>query len=861
MIFRKIVKVFWSCTLLTSANSVLSDDAIMPKKHLKVLEKYCFDCHDTDTQKGKLDLETLSFNMTKDIPTAEHWQNILDSINSGEMPPEKKKQISPEEKTALLRDLSIQMVRARDILSDNGGEITMRRMNRREYTNSMESLLGFKPDVRELPTDDGSFKFDTYGNSLFFSSDQFELYRKIAQVNLRTAMKGFKKKPKSEKKHIEPEFELIHTFLEVAKSNAEHLEKGQAFLRLPKSEQTIETAKKMGYDDVPHILKRFTNGPGGYARAADYLKRPEAATGAVMVHYNWKRTLKYNPVIIPADKNRAGGKYILRIRAGSYDYAPERERYLNYSFKAGKNQFHNKGFVKVEGTIEKPQIIEVEIEKDFGMTAPLEILHRMYDDYKSQKYAFEKAQKENGFGSQPAVWVDWVELEGPYFDEWPLKEQSSLILTQNDGESEEVYAKRMISGFATKAFRGQQPDQEFLKSLVWRYLSKSEGGKEKVDALVDVYSLVLASPDFIYICEPREGERTAEMDQREFAVRLSYFLWSSPPDQELLNLAKEGKLYDEGILSAQTTRLLTDARSNNFISGFTHQWLDMKRLDQFDFPAEFNPGFDDTIRESARQEVYQTIRYLLDNKQPMSKLLKADFVIVNNVMADYYGLSGVSGTDFSKVSVPESSPRGGLLGMAAIHLMGSDGLRTSPVERGSWVLRHLLDDPPPPAPANVPQLERLENEVLSTRQMLKAHQEEAQCAQCHQKIDPIGFAMENFTAAGLWRTQETIRVEEHVKGKKKLSYKNHTFDIDPSGKLPGGKDFSDYFGLRDAVAKREKAFAMGFSKALIAYSLGRPYNISDHNFATSVTNKAESQGNDLGSFLHALVQSKQFRSK
>jgi hypothetical protein len=344
-------------------------------------------------------------------------------------------------------------------------------------------------------------------------------------------------------------------------------------------------------------------------------------------------------------------------------------------------------------------------------------------------------------------------------------------------------------------------------------------------------------------------------------VRLAYFLWSSPPDNELLSLAQKGKLYDEGILSAQTSRLLADSRADDFISGFTHQWLDMKRLDQFDFPAEFNPGFDETIRNSARLEVYKTIRYLLDNKLPMGKLLNADFVVVDNVMADYYGLEGVKGKNFQKVRLPADSPRGGLLGMAATHLMGSDGLRSSPIERGSWVLRHLLNDPPPPAPANVPQLERLENEVVNTRQMLKMHQEEAQCAQCHQKIDPIGFGMENFTAAGLWRTKETIRVEDHTANKKKAVHKEYKFAIDPSGRLPGGEGFSDFFGLKDAVAKREKAFSMGFTKALIAYSLGRPYNISDHNFATSITTKAAKQGSDFGAFIEALVQSKQFRSK
>jgi len=212
------ISTFLTRCLLTASGLVAdeSGSAQMPKKHFAVFEKYCLDCPDPDTQKGKLDLETLSFDMTKDIETAEHWQNILDSINSGEMPPEKKKQISVEEKTEFLRDLSIEMVKARNILSDNGGEITMRRMNRREYENSMENLLGFKPDVSALPTDDGSAEFDTFGNSLFFSSDQFETYRKIAIKALSSALRDFSKKPKFKITRIEPEETVSKVFFDLA---------------------------------------------------------------------------------------------------------------------------------------------------------------------------------------------------------------------------------------------------------------------------------------------------------------------------------------------------------------------------------------------------------------------------------------------------------------------------------------------------------------------------------------------------------------------------------------------------------------------------------------------------------------------
>ena len=182
----------------------------------------------------------------------------------------------------------------------------------------------------------------------------------------------------------------------------------------------------------------------------------------------------------------------------------------------------------------------------------------------------------------------------------------------------------------------------------------------------------------------------------------------------------------------------------------------MARLDMFEFQAEHHPEFDEAIRTSARQEVYAGIQHLIDEQLPLETLLKADFVVIDDVLADYYGIPNVSGSEFRKVAVPADSVRGGLLGAAATHIMGSDGQRSSPVERGAWVLRHLLNDPPPPPPANVPMLSRLDDKVLAVRELQKAHQEAPQCAQCHRKIDPIGYGLENFTAAGLWRDHEIV---------------------------------------------------------------------------------------------------------
>ncbi|MCM8530446.1 MAG: DUF1587 domain-containing protein [Lentisphaeraceae bacterium] len=452
MIF-KLKNLLFSCALASTTVSVVAEEpAIMPQKHFKVFEKYCLECHDTDTQKGKLDMETLSFDMTKDIPTAEHWQNILDSINSGEMPPEKKTQISPEEKTAFLSDLSIQMVKARDILSDNGGEITMRRMNRREYTNSMESIFGFKPDVRSLPTDDGGAKFDTFGDSLFFSSDQFETYREIAKQTLSIALKELKDPPQAKVKRVDPENTISKMFKEIEGLHLDSYTRGKSFAALPKAEQTPKNAKKFGFEDVQQALKQFNRKYEKFERAKHYNDRPESKTGAIMVHYNRKNILSSNTIKVSPDKNILGGKYKVRIKAGCYPEVEERDRYLNFSITGpGRGNEFERGHVKVKGTLKDPQIVEFDFYKPFGVQSSLWVKQRVYEDRPSKLYVFEQAKKKNGFGLHASVWIDYIEVEGPFFDEGAFEQQSSLVPEQMTDEGESDYARRLVSTFAKKS--------------------------------------------------------------------------------------------------------------------------------------------------------------------------------------------------------------------------------------------------------------------------------------------------------------------------------------------------------------------------------------------------------------------------
>jgi hypothetical protein len=278
----------------------------------------------------------------------------------------------------------------------------------------------------------------------------------------------------------------------------------------------------------------------------------------------------------------------------------------------------------------------------------------------------------------------------------------------------------------------------------------------------------------------------------------------------------------------------------------------MDRLDFFRFNARLYPEFDDSMKIAARNEVFATFAHLLRSGGSLTRLLKSDGVVINGLLAQFYGVDGVAGDEFRPVTLPTGSPRGGLLGMSAIMAMGGNGERTSPVERGAWVLRKLLHDPPPPAPPNVPQLSRLGDQPLSPRERTLAHQEEAQCLQCHRKIDPIGFGLENFNAIGQWRTTESY---------KKAQGRLQDWPIDSSGALHKGPKFENYFALREIVASKKDAFARGFAEALLEYALGRPPSFADEDAIAGIVRESEKSDFAVAEFVRAMVRSAVFKKK
>ncbi|MEO2012832.1 MAG: DUF1592 domain-containing protein [Fuerstiella sp.] len=902
LIYTTGIATFWLCSLAGAA----PPEARLPAKHLVFFKQHCFDCHDSETQEGKLNLEELSFRITT-IEQAGLWQKVLNALNSGEMPPEDSKQPGNNEKADFLDDLARTMVAARRALSDSGGRITMRRLNRREYRNTIQHLLGVNVDVDSLPDDGGSGTFDTTGASLFLSSDQFEQYLKLGrsaidemferQVALKKETRVFRVEPETtvnvqsleKMRTLEETYERYLLWKAGVDKAAVAPENREVMDKLREKYPTLEEgsrvrlyqnanllsgmpdAKEFGFRDANSAAFSFQ---GGYGRSYAYLKHyaelPYSDRGTYL-----KLTWAIQRIdVSPKPKNLPPGKYTLKVRAGAVEGSPSSRRFIEIGHPQRVNGVPA-GFAgmpisshQVTGTIEEPEIIETQVEVGAHTQREFGIQERQPINKKSLRDAYNRDKRNNGYGTDPAVWIDWIELEGP-IPEAGTPSPLQAILDKHPGnpkrergiapESVER-ARAILTDFADAALRRAKPDATFIDKLLALFETRRKSGESFAVAIRTPLSVILASPGFLYLNEPGNDSERRQLNDRELAVRLAYFLWSAPPDQQLLDLAKRNELHQPEVLRKQVDRLIADPRSDDFVSGFMHQWLDMERLDFFQFDVTLHREFDENTRAAAREEVYQSFAHLLRNSNGgrLGKLLKSDYVCINGLLATYYGIDGVTGDEFRKVQLTADSPRGGLLGMVAIHAMGSDGVVSSPVERGAWVLRHLLNDPPPPAPPNVPQISRLEGQILTARERLLAHQEEAQCASCHRKIDPIGYGMENWGAAGKWRTTDSYRLRDN---KGRGIGKAKTWTIDASGAFHKGPAFDDFHELCDLIAEREEDFARGFTEHLIEYALGRPFGFTDEYLANEIVTTAKDKQFALSEFIHSLVQSKAFRTK
>ena len=840
---KKFLYLLALVPLATNAEQFVSLSKEMVSSFIK---KNCIQCHGPEKQKGKLRLDELPLEMSNDSIAA-HWQDVLDTLNAGDMPPEEEEeQPSKKELTGFLAELTGKLKDARRQLSDQGREVAMRRLNRREYVNSVESLFGFQLGTDSLPEDDPADPFDTIGSQQFFSSYHFEKYLEMGRAIVTDAFALGNHGRQQVKIQVEQPEE--RTNKQIRDRYRQRMERWREVVAALEAGKTFKDADfPLNFDAKD---RRF-DGRGLHfylnfhaersAGPAAYLKRELINKGLYLTRRAGSR---WTAGIVKHDYDPRGA-YKVRLLAGINEEPPESRTFVSVN---------DKGRVlaplKIYGTAHENEMIELEYRPlhgsgHFGFVVE-ERRNEMID---GKAYV----RKVDPYGDWSSIFVDRLEVEGPFYGEptffqkvafpnGPSKKRNQSV------ERTDEEAKALIESFAYEAFRRREMDPGFVQKLHDLYEQGRKSGLEVEQALIDPLAVVLASPGFLYLSEAEEaGAKRKPLTRRELAVRLSYFLWSGPPDEALYQAAEKGTLKNSAELTKQVDRMLADPKAEAFYHSFMSQWFELHRFDDIAVNPDEYLMFDQQVRYSAREEPIRFFEHLVKENLSLGNLIDSDFAMLDPLLAHFYGIKGVDGQGFRKVSLPPESPRGGLIGTTAFMIMGSTGDRTSPIIRGTLVLDKFLHDPSADPPPNVPELTDASKEPLPVREMIELHQSKAQCASCHAKIDPIGYGLETFDAVGLWR-------EEAKVGKRMEK-------IEQGGTLPGGKAYDDFEQFKSLLMENQEKLARSLVEGSTSYGLGRTVEFSDGDDLDALTRQLMDEGMQARSLIHNLVQSELFQNK
>ncbi len=797
------------------------------------LNQYCVRCHGEDEQNGQVRFDKPVWGITNN-DSAQRWQDVLDILNAGDMPPEDEPQPSTAELAKVLDSLTGTLITARRRLTDTGGEIAMRRLNRREYANTIRDLFGFEIPADMIPADNEAETFDTVGSDQFFSSSHFDKYLELGREIVARGLE-LSAQPRLEvsTNRREPE-ENVTPRLRIKLADLDNK------MRMKNEGKTWQ---EMGFKDEGEMKIVFSQFKNRAGKPRAYLQYPLVESGIYLSGVN-NETKRFGI-------NRGGrsadprGSYRVRVRAGVNGDPPGIRKFLCISDADGPF-----GVVKVRGTTSEPQTIEVTWRGRIGQRS----LNFFFEENRANIRVLDGyVNKVDRGGDLASIWIDWLEIEGPFYDEEraffeKLVHPDAPQLRKPRPVFKDENAQALIEQFALEAFRRNPPSAEYVDQLLALFTKNRAAGQKFEDAMSETLAIVLASPKFLFLQEAGDasgGKRL--LDDRELAIRLSYFLWSSPPDDELYACADDGSLSKPNILRKQVERMLDHPKASSFFDGFMSQWAELDRfnaitVDESDF-FRFNKG----VRHSAYQEVLAFFETLVAGNLPAGNLIDSDFVVINSVLGEHYGIEGAESDEFTKVSLPTDSPRGGLLGQTAFLTLGSNGERSSPVIRGALVMEKLLHDRPAPPPPNVPELGAATDKPATNRQMVELHQRRAVCASCHKKMDVIGFGLENFDTIGKWRDTEAV-------GRQKVP-------IEPGGTLPGGAAFNDVNGLKTVLLEENDRLAEELVESMLAYGLGRTIEFSDADSVSEILENLRSDDYRVRSIVHEVAASHLFRTK
>lgn len=755
------------------------------------LQKHCVRCHGPEEQNGSARFDRLDYAIS-DAFEALHYQDVLDVLNGGDMPPEDEPQPTNAELEGVIGELTEGLFEARKRLASNGGRVAMRRLNRREYAETIDHLFGFVPAATKIPPDDDVVNFDTVGSRQHFTTEHVDQYYDLGREILTVAFKWAGKREALKTDRQDPEKFWNWRF---RKDIEDWKGKEGKVVRLSKVRQT-------------------------------YLDRPMVETGVYLDDAMGQ--LQFGFGVDPR------ASYRLHVVAGFEGKVSPVRRFLRV-----RNTDRVLAVFHIDGTTENPKKSVVEIRpvalRDGKISGRVGEDKR--DKYSHYVWLLDKIEGIRPEENDGIIWIDSFQIEGPFYPEQPSFFEALLCPGElsPDRSAERVWndanADELIARFTNEALRHRDVDPNFLEGLGSYFRTKREKGSDFEQAMIDTLAVVLASPSFVFLNEqavakvaktfgsatdrnsPRVSlQESRGVSSREQAIRLAYFLTSGPPDDSLYQAVEAGAMSDPGSYRQEVSRIL-DENSRQLAEGFISQWADFVRFDSISVGKQF-PTFNDGLRYSMKQEAIAYFQTLIDENLPVSNLIQSDFATVNAQLATHYGIPDVTTNAFTKVSLPNDSPRGGFMTQGAFLVAGSNGERTSPAVRGMILMTRFLNSPPPPPPPNVPELGSDIEGPMTNRKLVELHQTRAQCASCHRKMDTIGLALENFDTIGRWRENEktSFRTQEPVV-------------ID--GALPGGERFTDFKQFQSTLLEHEEHLARNMIESLLVYALGRDIEFTD----------------------------------
>ena len=782
------------------------------------LAKHCSRCHGPQKEAGDLRIDQLSRDFKSGLDT-HHWAEVLDKINGGEMPPETEPQPSQAEIGAFVTGLDTRLKEGRAARMAARPAVTHYRLSRKEYQNTVYDLLGVRYDPTkpgELNEDTLWHGFERIGSELSLSPSHVDRYYGAAGLVLDRAFP-------------------------VASGEVRKVRKTAAELRYG------------GGKTQQEALDRF-----GIKRPLRYLLFPGNVQNALAPHWFGRTGPEHS------------GLYKVRIHASGIRPPEGQPAHLSIGKRTGEETVD--GLIEFDLTAPEdcPQVYEFEVfleipaTLDFCVVATDVVDRRAGAAFRNALgsrggYIFTHSSEtlllnpnapqmfdDKGNGLFSTVLLDWIEWEGPLETESEKSRRKGLL--PPDGATVEVVADH-LQRFAERAWR-RPVKQEELTDYLQAYRSEREAGEKTVDAYLVALQGVLTSRNFIYLVEGEPAARE-RLNDWEFASRLSYFLWSSMPDDSLFAAAEGGNLNGER-LKKEVDRLLTDGKSNRFVNDFARQWLQLHRVGMFPPDKKLYPMYDAWLETSMRSEPVEYFREMFAKNLPIDGFIDSDWTMANTRLCDFYGLPEPKTDGFQRVSLKPEDHRGGLLAMGAVLGLTSDGTRHRPVHRGVWVSEAIFGKTPPPPPANVSAIEPSppESPKATLRQKIEAHRSNASCAACHAKIDPLGLAWDNYDAIGQWRTHE--KVAQGV-GKDPV--------IDPSGILPDGRPFNDPVQFKRLLLEDREQIARAFIEQLSTYALRRVLSVDDEDDLKAIEAEAKKHDYRVKEIVRAVALSNLMRKR